>query len=102
MTGSALRIEARADAVRFAVHVQPRASRNEISGLHGDALKVRLGAPPIEGAANDALVELLADALGVSPRDVRIVGGQRSRRKLVEVVGVSVDRVTRLVTSDAI
>ena len=66
-------------SVRFAVRVQPRASRSEIVGVHGDAMKIRLSAPPVDGAANDALVELVADALGVSRRSVRIVGGESSR-----------------------
>ncbi|HEX4468950.1 MAG TPA: DUF167 domain-containing protein [Gemmatimonadaceae bacterium] len=99
MAGSALRIDARDDAVRFAVHVQPRASRSEITGVHGDSMKVRLEAPPVEGAANAALIELLADALGVSRRNVQIVGGQRSRNKVVEVLGVGAESVRRLVTS---
>ena len=99
MAGAALRIEVRNDAVRFTVHVQPRASRSEVTGMHGDALKVRLEAPPVDGAANDALIDLLAAALGVSRARVRIVVGQHSRSKVVEVVGVDVDRVRRLVTS---
>ncbi|HEY2378010.1 MAG TPA: DUF167 domain-containing protein [Gemmatimonadaceae bacterium] len=85
--------------MRFAVHVQPRASRSEISGLHGDALKVRLAAPPVDGAANDALVELIAAALGVPRRNVQIVSGQHARSKVVEVANVSVEDVQRLVTS---
>lgn len=101
MTGAALRIQARDDVVRFAVHVQPRASRSEIAGLHGDAMKVRLGAPPVDGAANAALIELLADALGVSRRNVQIVGGEHSRSKLVEVVGVDAETIRRLVRSGA-
>ncbi|HKW47208.1 MAG TPA: DUF167 domain-containing protein [Gemmatimonadaceae bacterium] len=101
MARAALRIDARDSIVRFAVHVQPRASRSEIAGVHGDAMKVRLGAPPVDGAANSALIELLADALGVSRRDVRIVNGEHSRRKLVEVVGVDAETVRRLVMGDA-
>jgi len=99
MARAALRIDTRDDAVRFAVHVQPRASRSEITGLHGESMKVRLEAPPVEGAANAALIELLADALGVSRRNVQIVGGQRSRSKVVEVVGIGAESVRRLVTS---
>ena len=87
--------------VRFRVHVQPRASRSEIAGMHGDALKVRLEAPPVDDAANDALIQLLADALGLTKRAVRIVSGARSRDKLVEVVGASAEQVTQLATRGA-
>ena len=82
--------------VRFAVRVQPRASRSEIVGVHGDAMKIRLSAPPVDGAANEALVELIADALGVSRRAVRIVSGETSRSKVVEVEGVTAAAVLRL------
>jgi uncharacterized protein len=71
--------------VRFDVRVQPRASRNELAGVQNGALRVRLQAPPVDGAANEALVEFLADELGVSPRLVRIVSGSGSRNKVVEV-----------------
>jgi uncharacterized protein (TIGR00251 family) len=84
-------------SVRFAVRVQPRASRSEIAGVHGDAMKIRLSAPPVDGAANDALVELIADALGVGRRAVRIVSGETSRSKVVEVEGVTAAAVLRLV-----
>jgi uncharacterized protein len=84
-----LRIEVRADVVRVSVHVQPRASRSEIVGLHGAALKVRLQAPPVEGAANDALVALFAERLGVPRRSVRVVAGATSRGKVVEIVGTT-------------
>lgn len=92
----ALTIRGGADHVRFAVRVQPRASRSEIVGLHGDALKVRLSAPPVDGAANEALVELMAGALGVAKRAVRIVSGESSRSKTVEVEGVTAAAVLRL------
>lgn len=99
MAGSSLRIETRGGAVRFSAHVQPRSSRSEISGLHGEAMKVRLEAAPVNGAANVALIEVLAAALGVSRRNVTILAGEHSRRKVVEVVGVDADVVKRLVTS---
>ena len=87
------------DAVRFAVRVQQRASRSEIVGMHGDAMKVRLSAPPVDGAANDALVELIAAALGVGRRAVHIVSGMSSRSKVVEVEGVTAAAVLRLAGS---
>lgn len=66
--------------------------------MHGDALKARLTAPPVDSAANDALIRLLADALGVPTRDVRIVAGATSRDKVVEVAGVSASDVKQLAT----
>jgi uncharacterized protein (TIGR00251 family) len=97
--GTALAVTERADgAVRFAVRVQPRASRSAIDGVHGDALRVRLSAPPVDGAANDALVELLARELGVARRDVRVIAGAASRSKVIEVEGVGSARVRALAT----
>jgi uncharacterized protein (TIGR00251 family) len=84
-----LRVDVRGTVVRVSVHVQPRASRSEIIGQHGAALKVRLQAPPVDGAANEALVQLLSDSLGVSRRSVRVVSGAASRTKTVEVVGTT-------------
>ena len=82
--------------VRVAVHVQPRASRSEIIGQHGAALKVRLQAPPVDGAANEALVRLLAEALNVPGRSVRVVAGATSRSKTVEIDGTTADAVRAL------
>lgn len=87
-----LRIERRPDGVRFEVHARPRASRTEFAGVHGDAVRVRLAAPPVEGAANAELVAFLAKRLGVPKSAVRIVTGERGRRKVVEVQGLSEDR----------
>lgn len=84
-----LRIDVGATALRVRVHVQPRASRNEIVGLHGAALKVRLQAPPVEGAANEALAALIADRLGLPRRAVRIVAGATSRSKTIEIEGTT-------------
>jgi uncharacterized protein len=76
--------------------VQPRASRSEIVGIHGTALKVRLQAPPVDGAANKALVSLLAERLGVARRSVQVVAGATSRAKTVEIDGTSVSAVRAL------
>ena len=91
-----LRVEVRGRTVRVSVHVQPRATRSEIVGLHGAALKVRLQAPPVDGAANEALVRLLAERLGVGRRSVRVIAGATSRAKTVEVDGTTEDAVRAL------
>ena len=84
-------------AVRFSVRLQPRSSKNEIGGVQNGALKVRVTAPPVDGAANDALVKLLAQNLDVARRDVTIVSGAASRSKIVEITGVEAARVLNLV-----
>lgn len=91
----AVRIETTPDGVRFPVHAQPRASRTESAGAHGDAVRIRLAAPPVEGAANDELVAFLAKALGVPKSAVRIARGARGRRKVVEVIGIGPEAVRR-------
>ena len=91
-----LRVDEKGTVVRVAVHVQPRASRSEIIGQHGAALKVRLQAPPVDGAANEALVRLLAEALNVPERSVRVVAGATSRSKMVEIDGTTADAVRAL------
>jgi len=80
-----LRIEDHPRGARITVRVQPRASRDAIVGVHGDALKVALRSPPVEGAANAALVERLAEWLDVAPRRVTVVRGDLQRTKTVEI-----------------
>jgi uncharacterized protein len=70
----------------FALHVQPGAKRSELAGMHGEALKVRLAAPPVDGKANAELIRFLADAFGVPQRNVGIVRGATSRTKVVRIV----------------
>jgi hypothetical protein len=74
--------------VWLAVHLQPRAARTELAGLHGDALKVRVAAPPLEGAANEALCAFLAEHLGLPRSRVRIQRGATSRAKAVCLQGI--------------
>ena len=83
------------------MHVQPRASRSELAGTHGTALKVRLQAPPVEGAANEALIALIADRLGLSKRAVHVVGGATSRSKTVEIEGTTEAAVRALAARTA-
>ena len=73
----------------FNVRVVPRASRSEIVGEHDGALRVRIAAPPVDGAANEALVRLLARKLRVSRSAIEITGGQTSKLKVISVTGVS-------------
>ena len=85
-----------ATGVVLSVRVIPRARKTEIAGTRGDALVVRLAAPPVEGAANEALVALLADRLHVPRRAIRIVSGDRSRAKRVAVEGVTAAHISAL------
>jgi uncharacterized protein (TIGR00251 family) len=80
-------------SVRISVYVQPRASKTEIAGMHGDALKIRLTAPPVDNAANAALIEFIAGKLGIPKGSVRVAAGATSRRKTVEIAGVTPDAV---------
>ena len=79
--------------VTLAVRVTPRAHQNEIVGTTGEAIKVKLAAPPVEGAANAALCAFLAEQLGVRKSAVTLVAGQTSRQKVVCVEGVTADEV---------
>ena len=85
----------------FVVRVQPRASKDEIAGEMGGALKVRLRAPAVEDRANEALVEFLAGLLKRPRSAVRILSGERSRTKRIEISGVTRQQILGLLTQDA-
>lgn len=89
----------RSDGVEVAVLVQPRASRSRVVGEHDGQLKVQLAAPPVEGAANEALQVLLAEVFGVPRRSVRLISGETSRRKRVHVAGVTLAQATAAILS---
>ena len=74
--------------VTFAIRVQPRARKNAILGEIGDALKIALTAPPVEGRANDACIEFLAEFLKVPRSSITIAAGETSRNKVIRVHGV--------------
>jgi uncharacterized protein (TIGR00251 family) len=78
------------EAIILTLHVQPGAKRSEVSGLHGDALKIRLAAPPIEGRANEALLRFIADSFEVPVRNVELMRGGQSRHKMVKISGSAV------------
>lgn len=90
-----------AGTVSFPVRVQPRASKDEIAGVIGGALKVRLQAPAVENRANEALVEFLAHLLKTPKSAVRILSGDRSRTKRIEIRGVTKQQVLGLLVHDA-
>lgn len=82
-------VEPLGDGAGLRVLVQPRASRSRVVGEHDGLLKLQLAAPPVDGAANKALLELLAALLGVPRRQVTLLSGESSRRKHVRIVGMS-------------
>lgn len=84
-------------AISFAVRVVPRASRSEVAGEHDGALRVRVAAPPVGGAANEELTRTLARALKVPERAVEIVAGHHSKTKRVRVAGADAARLVALV-----
>ena len=86
----------RDDVITLTLHVQPGAKRSEIVGLHGDALKIKLAAPPIEGRANDALLKFLAGIFAVPLRNVELHQGGQSRHKVVGITGSLVEPETLL------
>ena len=96
-----LEIQEREGAVTFLLRVQPRASKDEIAGEMGGALKVRLQAPPVDDRANEALVEFLAQLLKTPRTAVRILSGERSRTKRIEIRGVTRQQILALLVQDA-
>jgi hypothetical protein len=81
--------------VTFTVKVQPRARKNAITGTIGDALKLALTAPPVDGRANEACIEFFANLLDVPRSSVTIASGETSRNKVIRVAGLSADEVRR-------
>src|SRR5712691_5874880 len=96
-----LEIQEREGAAIFPVRVQPRASKDEIAGEMGGALKVRLRAPAVENRANEALVEFLAQLLKTPKSAVRILSGERSRTKRIEIRGVTGQQIMGLLRQEA-
>jgi uncharacterized protein (TIGR00251 family) len=89
MTEHDLLIRRTPDGLQIRLHVQPRAKRCEISGVHNGALKIKVTAPPVDNAANRAVIEYLADRLGIPKSKLAILSGARSREKNLRVHGMS-------------
>ena len=81
--------------MRVTIRVQPRAARTEIVGEHGDAIRIRIAAPPVEGAANRELLKFLAKRIGVATSAVRLIGSETARNKIVEIDDVVAADVRR-------
>lgn len=83
--------------ITLTLHIQPGAKKTAVAGRHGDALKIRLAAPPVDGKANAALLEFIADALGLPKAAVKLKSGHTSRRKVMEVDGATEDAMAALI-----
>ena len=79
------------EVITLTLHVQPGAKRTDVAGLHGEALKIRLAAPPIEGRANEALLRFIAESFGVTLRQVELKQGGQSRHKIVAITGSKIE-----------
>lgn len=86
----------RSKGLSISLHVQPRARKTEIVGVHGESLKVKVAAPPVEGEANEELIQFFAKFLGVSKSAVRLMQGSTGRKKVLEVDGVTTAEFTEL------
>lgn len=88
-------VQADGAGARLVVQAVPRASRSEVVGLHGDAVRIRLNAPPVDGKANRALLEFLSETLGVPLRTLGLASGETGRRKAVRIAGLAPAEVAR-------
>ena len=82
--------------ITLTLHIQPGAKKTEFAGLHGDALKIRLAAPPVDGKANEALIRFVADALKLPKSALNLKSGHTSRRKVLEVQGTTAEAIAHL------
>ena len=85
--------------ITVTLHIQPGAKKTEFAGLHGDALKIRLAAPPVDGKANEALIKFVAETLKLPKSAVNLKSGQTSRRKVLEVSGSNRAALTDLIST---
>ena len=87
-----------AGGATLSLHAQPGAKKSECAGLHGEALKIRLAAPPVDGKANEALLRFLAQRLAIPRQQISLKSGQTSRQKVVEIESVTAERLVALLT----
>ncbi len=89
-----------AAGVTLSVRIQPRASKNSVSRMEDGTLKIRLTAPPVDGAANEALIAFLSQTLAIGKSQIEIVSGHTSREKRIRINGMSLDEINRLLNID--
>jgi hypothetical protein len=89
MKAEELQIRETAAGLEVRLHVQPRARRCEVSGVHGGALKLKVTAPPVDDAANRAILEFFSDLLGISKSSLQIISGLKSREKVLRIQNLS-------------
>lgn len=89
------------DGILLRIHVQPRASKNEIVGIHGDRLKILLKAPPVDGEANAELIRYLSEILSIPKGRIEIISGLSGRQKTVRITGITKKKWNAIHTSDS-
>lgn len=89
-------LRADGEGIILALHIQPGAKKTEIVGLHGDALKIRLAAPPVDGKANEALIAYVAEQLGIPRHQIELISGQTSRGKRIRITGIAREKVENI------
>ena len=94
-------LRASGDGVTLTLHIQPGAKKSGVVGIHGDALKIRLAAPPVDGKANAALIEFIATTFAIAKNKVELKSGQTSRRKVLAVQAVSCETALQLLLNQA-
>lgn len=90
MINAGLQVSETGGGLTVRLHVLPRAKRGELAGLHNGALKVKVMAPPVEDAANRAVIEFFSELLGISKSNLKILAGNKSREKVLQIKGVSI------------
>lgn len=88
-------MQASGDGVALTLHIQPGAKRSECVGEHGSALKIRLAAPPVDGKANEALLQFIGEKLGIPKRQIELISGATSRAKRVRVTGLAAEAIAK-------
>ena len=92
-------IRAKDGSIDIRIYAQPRSSKNEITGVHDDAIKIKITSPPVDGAANSLLIQFLSKKLGIPKSRISLVSGGRSRNKVINIEGIPKDVATSLLLS---